>query len=338
MTLDLRSDTVAHPTEAMRQAMIRAPLGDDVLGDDPTVQRLEARLAQITGKEAALFVASGTMANLLALRVNTQPGDEVILHETAHPLHYESGGAAHVAGVMLAPLGGERGFLDPDEVRARVRPNLPHVQPTALLWVEDTANRGGGAVHTLDRLGALSGVAREHGLRTHLDGARQWHAAVASGQPIAQRVQGYDTVSLCFSKGLGCPVGSILCGSAADMARARRFRKMVGGAMRQAGMLAAAALYALEHHVERLADDHQHARQIAMGLMLDGWRVSTPETNIVHVDAPEGDTGPALQARLEASGLRCFAIGPQRVRLVLHLGISAADVDGVIAAFAAARP
>ena len=217
--IDLRSDTVAHPTEGMLAAMVTAPLGDDVLGDDPTVKQLERRMAELTGKESALFVASGTMANLLALRVNTQPGDEVILHETAHPMHYEAGGAAHVAGVMLATLGSAKGLLDPDEVAARVRPTLPHVQPTSLLWVEDTANRGGGAVHPLERLDALSAVARRHGLRTHLDGARQWHAAEASGVPIARRVAGYDTVSLCFSKGLGCPVGSILCGTAADMAR-----------------------------------------------------------------------------------------------------------------------
>ena len=332
--IDLRSDTVAHPTEGMLAAMVTAPLGDDVLGDDPTVKQLERRMAELTGKESALFVASGTMANLLALRVNTQPGDEVILHETAHPMHYEAGGAAHVAGVMLATLGSAKGLLDPDEVAARVRPTLPHVQPTSLLWVEDTANRGGGAVHPLERLDALSAVARRHGLRTHLDGARQWHAAEASGVPIARRVAGYDTVSLCFSKGLGCPVGSILCGTAADMARARRFRKMLGGAMRQAGMLAAAALYAIDHHRERLADDHRHARQLSMGLMIDGWTASTPETNIVHVDTDDADR---LQKRLEDRGVRCFAIAPGRVRLVLHLGIDDRDIDATLSAFASIR-
>jgi threonine aldolase len=333
MTIDLRSDTVAHPTEAMRAAMMSAPLGDDVLGDDPTVQRLEARCAELSGKEAALFVPSGTMANLLALRVGAEPGDEVLLHESAHPLHYESGGAAHVAGVMLSTLPGERGLLEPDAVEAKVRPVAPHFAPTRLLWVEDTANRGGGKVHELERLDALSQVARRHRLRTHLDGARQWHAAVASGVPIARRVEGYDTVSMCFSKGLGCPAGSILCGSQADMVRARRFRKMLGGAMRQAGMLAAAALYALDHHLERLADDHAVARQLAMGLMMAGHRVETPETNIVHVDLPDA---PGVVQRLEERGVRCFAIAPERIRLVVHLGVGSDDVDGVLEGFAAA--
>lgn len=334
MTVDLRSDTVAHPTEAMKAAMMAAPLGDDVLGDDPTVQRLEARCAELSGKEAALFVPSGTMANLLALRVGTEPGDEVLLHDSAHPQHYESGGAAHVAGVMLSPLGGERGLLEPDAVEARVRPLAPHFAPTRMLWVEDTANRGGGKVHELERLDALSAVARQHGLRTHLDGARQWHAAVASGVPIARRAQGYDTLSMCFSKGLGCPAGSILCGPRADMARARRFRKMLGGAMRQAGMLAGAALYALDHHIERLADDHAHARQLAMGLMMAGFKVEAPETNIVHVDVPEAA---AFVARLEGHGVRCFAIGPDRLRLVVHLGVADDDVDTVLQAFERAQ-
>jgi len=330
MSIDLRSDTVAHPTEGMLAAMVAAPLGDDVLGDDPTVAKLEAHCAELTGKESALFVPSGTMANLLALRVNTQPGDEVIAHESAHPMHYEAGGAAHVAGVMFATLGGERGILDPDEVASRIRPNLPHVQPSSLLWVEDTANRGGGSVHSLERLDALSEVARRHGLRTHLDGARQWHAAAASGDPIARRVQGYDTVSMCFSKGLGCPVGSILCGAADDLQRARRFRKMLGGAMRQAGLLAAAALYAVQHHRSRLVDDHRHARQLAMGLMMEGWTVPTPQTNIVHVDIDDADR---LQKRLEDRDVHCFAISPTRIRLVMHLGISDADIDAVLAAF-----
>lgn len=334
MTLDLRSDTVSQPTAAMKAAMVAAPLGDDVLGDDPTVLALEARCAALTGKQAALFVPSGTMANLLALRIGADPGDEVVLHEDAHPLHYESGGAAHVAGVMLSTLPGPRGLLDPDAVGAKVRPKAPHFAPTTLLWVEDTSNRGGGKVHELERLDALARVARTHRLRTHLDGARQWHAAVASGVPVARRVEGYDTVSMCFSKGLGAPAGSILCGTTADMARARRFRKMLGGAMRQSGMLAAAALHALDHHVERLADDHAHARQVAMGLMMSGFRVETPETNILHVDVPEAE---AFAARLEAEGVRCFAIGPERLRLVFHLGIGDDAVDPLLAAFVAAR-
>lgn len=334
MRLDLRSDTVAHPTEAMKAAMMAAPLGDDVLGDDPTVAALEARCAALTGKQAGLFVPSGTMANLLALRIGADPGDEVVLHEDAHPQHYESGGAAHVAGVMLSTLPGPRGLLEPDAVAAKVRPRAPHFAPTTLLWVEDTANRGGGKVHELERLDALAKVARDHHLRTHLDGARQWHAAVASGVDIARRVEGYDTVSMCFSKGLGCPAGSILCGTSADMARARRFRKMLGGAMRQAGMLAGAALHALDHHLDRLADDHAHARQTAMGLMMAGFTVETPETNILHVDVPEAAD---FVERLEGQGVRCFAIAPGRLRLVFHLGIGDDAIDPLLAAFVAAR-
>ncbi len=334
MAIDLRSDTVGHPTDAMKAAMVDAPLGDDVLGDDPTVRALEARCAQIAGKEASLFVPSGTMANLLALRINTQPGDEVVLHEDAHPLHYESGGAAHVAGVMLRALPGAKGFLDPDQVQAAFRPKVDFSQPTGLVWVEDTTNRGGGAVHPLDQLDALANLAKEHGLATHLDGARQWNAAVASGEPIARRVHSYDTVSMCFSKGLGCPAGSILCGSAAAMHRARRFRKMLGGAMRQSGMLAAAALYALDHHVERLADDHQVTRELSVGLMVDGWSVVTPETNLLFVDVPEA---PAFVERLGRQGVRCFATAPGRLRMVLHMGVTGAQIDAILRAFAAAK-
>ena len=334
MTVDLRSDTVSQPTAAMKAAMAAAPLGDDVLGDDPTVAALEARCAAISGKDAALFVPSGTMANLLALRVNTQPGDEVVLHEDAHPIHYEAGGAAHVAGVMLCPVPGARGQLDPQDVEARLRPHATHAAPPTLLWVEDTANRGGGAVHPVERLDALAALAEQRQLRAHLDGARQWNAAVASGLPIDRRVRGFDTVSMCFSKGLGCPAGSVLCGDQPSIDRARRFRKMLGGAMRQSGMLAAAALYALDHHRERLADDHRRARALADGLRARGFVAEPPETNIVHVDTP---AAPAFAARLDAIGVRVFAIAPQRIRLVVHLGVDDAGVEHAIHGFVAAR-
>ncbi len=252
-TIDYRSDTVTLPTAGMLEAMRTAPLGDDVLGDDPTVNALEARCAAMSGKEAALFVPSGTMANLLGIKVNTRPGDEVLLHADAHPFNYEAAGGAAIAGVQFNTLSGDRGVIAPESVAAAVRPVDPHFPPTTLLCVEDTSNRGGGKVQPLDNTDRLCAEARSHGLALHLDGARVWHAVVQSGVELSRRCRDFDTVSFCFSKGLGAPVGSALCGSAPQIAMARRWRKMLGGGMRQSGLLAGAALYALDHHIERLA-------------------------------------------------------------------------------------
>ena len=249
-SVDLRSDTVTKPTEPMLDAMRAAPLGDDVLGDDPTVGELEARCAAITGKDAALFVPSGTMANLIAIEVSTRRGDEVIAHVDAHPFHYESGGAAGLAGVQLRLLPGNLGRMEPDAVEQAIRDNAPHFPRTSLLCVEDTSNRGGAAVQPLDNTRALLAIAKKHGLSTHLDGARLFNAVVQSGVSLIERAAGFDTVGFCFSKAWGAPVGSVLCGDRERMDRARRMRKMLGGAMRQSGLLAAAALYALDHHVE----------------------------------------------------------------------------------------
>ncbi|MEN0068118.1 MAG: GntG family PLP-dependent aldolase [Myxococcota bacterium] len=328
--IDLRSDTVTKPTEAMWTAMRNAELGDDVLGDDPTVQRLEARAAERAGKEAALFVPSGTMANLLGIEVHTRKGDEVLMHEGAHPFHYESGNVAAVAGVQIRLMPGERGILDPATVIAHIRPDAPHFPPATLLCLEDTHNRGGGVVQPLETLDALCATAREHGLAVHLDGARLWHAVVASGIPMARRVRDVDTVSFCFSKGLGCPVGSVVCGTKDCIQRARRIRKALGGAMRQSGLLAAAALYAMEHHVERLADDHARAKAIAEGLAALGLGGRPPETNLLVVEVAE-----ALKVaeKLADHGVRCFAIGPDRLRLVVHLEVTDDDVPRVIGAF-----
>ncbi len=335
MIADFRSDTVTRPTAAMKRAMADAPLGDDVLGDDPTVQRLEAVCAERLGKEAALFMPSGTMANLVAIRVNTQPGDEVLMHAGAHPFNYEAGGAAMFAGVQVRPLPGEGGILDLDAARAAIRPDNDHFCPATLLCCEDTANLGGGSVYPLDRLDALSDLAHGRGLRTHLDGARLFNAVVASGVPAARRARGFDTVSICFSKGLGAPVGSVLCGSAAAMKLGRRMRKALGGGMRQSGILAAACLYALEHHVDRLAEDHARARRLAAGLRALGFDlVRAPDTNMVYVTV---DDGPAWQDRLDARGVRCFATGPTTLRLVLHLDVDDAGVDHALATFAALR-
>ncbi|MEM6929008.1 MAG: GntG family PLP-dependent aldolase, partial [Myxococcota bacterium] len=279
--IDLRSDTVTQPTDAMWAAMRAAELGDDVLGDDPTVLRLEARAAELSGKEAALFVPSGTMANLLGIEVNTRRGDEVLMHEDAHPFHYESGNPAAIAGVQVRLMPGERGILDPETVVAHIRPDNHHFPPATLLCLEDTHNRAGGVVQPLERLDALAATARERGLAVHLDGARLWHAVVASGESVARRARGADTVSFCFSKGLGCPVGSVVCGSRDAMHRARRMRKALGGAMRQSGIIAAAALYAIDHHVDRLADDHARAKGLAAGLRERGLDAPDPDTNIL---------------------------------------------------------
>lgn len=331
--IDLRSDTITQPTDAMKRAMCEAPLGDDVLGDDPTVKRLEARCAEMSGKEAAVFVPSGTMANLVAIRVSTRPGDEVLMHEDAHPFHYESAGAAHVAGVQLRLLPGPNGLITAGSVRGALKPPADWVAPTTLLCLEDTSNRGGGAVLPLDAVDGLCGEARAGGLSTHLDGARVLHAVIASGVPLATRARSFDTVCFCFSKGLGAPAGSILCGDVDRISLARRIRKMLGGGMRQSGMLAGAALYALDHHVERLADDHDRAAALSRGLRAAGFHAHVPETNILLVDV---DDAPALAARLEGLGLRCLAIAPRRLRLVVHLGIDDRDVAGALDAFRAA--
>ncbi len=333
--IDLRSDTVTQPTPAMKEAMLGAPLGDDVLGDDPTVQALEARCARLAGKAAAVFVPSGTMANLIAISVHTRPGDEVLLHQDAHPFHYEAAGAAAYAGVQLRPLPGPRGVMSPDDLRAAIRPyGDPHFPRSALLCVEDTANRGGGKVQPLENTDRLCELAHAAGLATHLDGARVWNAVVASGIPLERRVRGFDTVSFCFSKALGCAAGSVLCGSDEAITAARRVRKRLGGGMRQSGMLAGAALYALDHHVDRLAEDHRRTREVAMGLMIEGFDVEMPETNILLVELPQAS---AFVGRLRERGVACFDVGPSRLRLVFHLGIGDADVDGVVRAFRAAR-
>lgn len=328
--IDLRSDTVTQPTDALWAAMRSAELGDDVLGDDPTVRRLEARAAELAGKEAALFVPSGTMANLLGIEVNTRRGDEVLMHEDSHPFHYESGNPAAIAGVQVRLMPGDRGILDPETVVAHIRPDNHHFPPATLLCVEDTHNRGGGVVQPLERLDALSATAHERGLAVHLDGARLWHAVVASGDSLARRAQGADTVSFCFSKGLGCPAGSVVCGTHEAMHRARRMRKALGGAMRQSGILAAAALYAIDHHVERLADDHARARAIYEGLRERDVGAVEPDTNILVVEVPEAAN---VEARLGEHGVRCFAIAPDRLRLVLHLHVTDEDVPAVLTAF-----
>lgn len=332
--IDLRSDTVTQPTEAMREAMAHADVGDDVLGDDPTVNALEARTAELLGFEAAVFMPSGTMTNQIAIRTHTEPGDEILLHEESHVYIYEGGAPAALSGVMVNLLPGERGIVTPETLRQRVRPcNIHHPVPK-LLCLENTHNRGGGSVWPMATLAATCQAARHLGLKCHLDGARIWNAAVALGTPEADIARHFDSVSVCFSKGLGAPVGSALAGSKAFVDRARRFRKMFGGGMRQAGIIAAGALYALEHHRSRLADDHAHATKLAEtlaelpGVTLD---LDAVETNIVYFDV-EGDAKKAAGSLLQ-QGVGVLALGPSRIRAVTHLHITDEALGEAIDAF-----
>ncbi|MDP7029502.1 MAG: GntG family PLP-dependent aldolase [Phycisphaerales bacterium] len=326
--IDLRSDTVTQPTNAMKAAMMAAPLGDDVLGDDPTVHALQDRCAELFGKEAACFMPTGSMANQAAIKSLTSPGDEIICHEHSHIYLYEAGAWAAISGCSIALLRGPRGQFDAADVTAAIRMNDHHFARSRLLSVENTQNRGGGAVWSVDRLQSVTDEARQHGLRCHLDGARIWNACAATGVSPADYAQHFDTVSACFSKGLGCPAGSIVCGSRDTIAAVSRARKLLGGTMRQSGMLAAAALYAIDHHRKRLVDDHAHARQLAEaastcpGVAMDPGGV---DTNIVYLDVP-GDAA-AVISRLEERGLRCLDTGPRTIRLVTSLAAGPEDIE-----------
>lgn len=328
-TIDLRSDTVTRPTPAMREVMARAPVGDDVYGEDPSVARLESEVAALLGKPAALFVPSGTMGNQIALLVHTRPGDEVIVGEGAHVAWYESGAGAALAGVQFA-VAGRGGCFDAHAVRAAAKPVRDYYPRTSLVAVENTHNRGGGKLFPEAALAGVVEAARELGLGLHLDGARLWNAAVASGRPPSALAAPFDTVSVCFSKGLGAPVGSALAGSREAIARARRFRKMLGGGMRQAGVLAAAALYALEHHRDRLRDDHEHARLLARELAREGFPVEPAdvETNIVIVRLPGGGAERVVE-RAAAASVLLNALDERTLRLVTHLDV---DREAVLTA------
>jgi threonine aldolase len=324
--VDLRSDTVTQPTPAMREAMMRAPLGDDVFGDDPSVNALQERIAALLGKETSLFVPTGTMSNLCGLMAHCQRGDEYIVGQMAHTYRWEGGGAAVLGSIQPQPLAQQAdGSIALADIEAAIKPDDAHFAMTRLLALENT---WGGQVLPQSYVEAACALAHGRGLATHLDGARLFNAAVASRRTPAELAAPFDSVSVCFSKGLGTPAGSALVGSKELIARAHRIRKMLGGGMRQAGVLAAAALHALDHHVERLADDHAHARLLAEGLQgLDGVSVTPPQTNIVFVDiVPEKARG--LVERLKAGGVLCT--GLYRVRLVTHLDLSRADIERAI--------
>ena len=335
MVIDLRSDTVSQPTDAMRQAIARAEVGDDVLGDDPTVQRLEEASAERVGKEAALYVPSGTMANLLALLVTCGRGDEAVVGSESHILHHEAVGASALGGISLRSVANDdRGRIDPDEVASVVR--APGAAPrTVLVCLENTQNRCGGAAIPLDSMRGAAEVARGAGAAVHLDGARIFNAALALETDAATIAGLADTVSFCFSKGLGAPVGSVLTGPREVIDRARVLRRQLGGGMRQAGVIAAAALHALEHHVERLSADHERAARLADGLAsLPGGviDIDPPDTNIVFFEIDDALDGVEFRERLAAEGVLCSGTGPQRVRMVTHLGVDDAGIEGAVAA------
>ncbi len=327
-TIDLRSDTVTRPGAAMRQAMATAEVGDDVFGDDPTVNRLERTAAELLGKEAAVFVASGTMANLVALMSHTRPGDEIVLGDHSHIFVYEVAGAARIANVMTHTLRNrEDGGLDLDEVTGSFRQRGLHTPATSLLCLENTHNRCGGTALPVDEVDALAGIAHHHGARVHLDGARIFNAQVALETPAATIAKSCDTVSFCLSKGLGCPVGSLLCGPTDFVMEARRNRKILGGGMRQVGVLAAAGLFALAQNVGRLAEDHANARKLAEGLRSIGpFRTNQPDTNIVMVDLTEGTASTWAPALAEA-GVLATTMSETRLRMVTNLDVNAGDID-----------
>ena len=326
--VDLRSDTVTQPTPAMRAAMLAAPLGDDVFGDDPTVNALQERIASMLGKEAALFVPSGTQSNLVAIMSHCGRGDEYIVGQMAHTYRWEGGGAAVLASVQPQPLEHQAdGSIALRDIEAAIKPDDAHFARSRLLALENTL---GGKVLSLAYTADATALARRRGLATHLDGARLFNAAVKLGVPASELTQHFDSVSVCFSKGLGAPVGSALVGSRDFIRAAHRWRKMVGGGMRQAGMLAAAALHALDHHVERLADDHRLAQRLADGLAaVPGVTVEPPQTNIVFVEVPP-DRAVGLLDHLKTRGV--WATGLYRLRFVTHLDVDEAGVDRAIAA------
>jgi threonine aldolase len=332
--IDLSSDTATRPTEAMRRAMAFAAVGDDQRGEDPTVNELQEAAATLLGKPAALFLPSATMANQIALKVHTHPGDEVICHEFAHIRLYEGGAPAVLSGCLIHPLPGERGTFTAEQVQAAVRPDDPHFVRTRLVCVENTHNYAGGCVWKPEETAAVVGAAQKHSLGLHLDGSRLLNAAVKTGTPASELTAPFDTVTLCLSKGLGAPVGAVLAGESETIRAARRWKHVFGGAMRQAGIIAAGGLYALRHHIERLHEDHDNALLLAEGLAaIPGVRLDPPpETNIVYFDiSGTGLTGAEARQRLEMEGVRASGIAPMRLRFVTHLDISREQIHQAIA-------
>ena len=334
MTINLSSDTVTKPTPAMLQAMMQAEVGDDVFQADPTVNALEAKGANLFGKEAALFCPSGTMTNQIAIKVHTQPLDEVICHEYSHIYQYETGGPAFNSGVSLSLLPGKEGKITAQQIEAAIKPVYDWLPITKLVSLENTANKAGGSYYTLDEIKPITQLCQERNLKLHLDGARLYNALAETGESTQEVGSHFDSISLCLSKGLGAPVGSLLIGEADFIKQARRFRKVMGGGMRQAGYLAAAGIYALDHHVDRLKEDHLHAKMIGEVLetLLYVENIRPIRTNLLFFDVKPPYTAASFLERLTQFGIHSVPMGPQTVRFVTHLDVTREMVDKVMEA------
>jgi threonine aldolase len=328
---DFRSDTITTPTPAMREFMLRAEVGDDVFGEDPTVNNLQEMIAELLGKDKALFVSSGTQGNQVSINAHTQPGDEVICDYNAHIFNYEAGAPAMLSGVQLHPLIGVNGHPTLDQISEVVRPGDDHYPRTKLICLENTHNRAGGTIFPIHEMKKISKFARENDLKMHLDGARLWNASVATGIKLAEYASYFDSIALCFSKGLGAPVGSIVVGSKEFIRKTHYYRKAYGGGMRQIGILAAACIFAVENHFERLSVDHQNAKILAEGLKsLKGFNVdmNSVQTNIVLTDvASSGKTAHEILAMLQREGVLALPFGMYKIRFVTHLNINRDDIE-----------
>jgi len=333
-TIDLRSDTVTRPTKPMLEAMMSAKVGDDVFGDDPTINELEAKSAALFGKEAALYCPSGTMTNQVAIKTHTQPGDEVIVEKTNHVYFYEGGGIAFHSGCSLRLIDGDRGRIKPKDIIDNINPVNDHNTTTRLVSIENTANRGGGSFYTLEEMIVLSKAAHDGGLKIHLDGARIFNALVELNVQPIEVGKHFDSISFCLSKGLGCPVGSLIVSDKDFIKRARKYRKIFGGGMRQGGILAAAGIYALDHHVERLKDDHRRAKAIGAELSKSNYLewLMPVETNIIIFQLKKEFSAETFAARLKEQNIICIPIGKNQVRMVSHLDVNDAMTDEVISA------
>lgn len=332
MIIDFRSDTVTKPTTGMLDAMMKAKVGDDVFGEDPSINELETVTAAIFGMEAGLFCPSGTMTNQIAIKCHTQPGDEVICDESSHVYQYEGGGIAFNSGASVKLLQGDRGRITAGQVLSVINPDDDHKAHTSLVCLENTSNRGGGSCYDFQEIKKIRQVCIENKLASHLDGARLWNALVAKNETPQQYGEMFDSISVCLSKSLGCPAGSLLLGKKDFIKKARRVRKIFGGGMRQAGFLAAAGTYALQNNIDRLAEDHLHAKQIAEVIVKKIFvkQVLPVETNIIIFELNDPVTAPALVATLKENNILGYAIAPNRVRLVVHLDITREMMDKTI--------